>query len=179
MPTGRVTDDYCSLSRQWRIAPSLARMVVALEARARDVFSSQGVRWPGLWIISGFRSRTRQTAVNPLAPDSRHTLCPALAVDLRVGNLPASTTPAEIWVVLGNLWKQLGGRWGGEFGDPNHFEAITVQGGPVVLSRAFSRAPQREVTPILLAPTPVVPQRRAASVPFTRPAPIPPRPSLR
>jgi len=151
----------------------LARMVVALQARARDAFASQGIRFAGLWVISGFRSRTRQAAVNPLAPDSRHTMCPAMAVDLRVGNLPASTTPIEVWSILGNLWKQLGGRWGGQFGDPNHFEAITVGAGPVVTGSTLFSVAGREVPPVLIAPKPVIPQR----IPTIQPQ-IEPRPSL-
>ena len=171
----RVTDDACALSRRWALDPRLAGMVVALQARARDAFASQGIRFPGLWVISGWRSRTRQAGINPLAPDSRHTLCPSMAVDLRVGDLPASTTPTEIWATLGAIWKRLGGRWGGEFGDPNHFEALTVRGGPIA-ARSGTRG---EVTPLLIAPKPIVPQRIAP----TRAIPLRPqirtRPSLR
>ena len=50
----------------------------------------------------------------------------SLAVDLRVGNQPASTTPLEIWSWLGTIWKRVapGGRWGGDFAarDVNHFD---------------------------------------------------------
>ena len=171
----RVTDDACGLSRRWSLDPRLAGMVVALQERARDAFASQGVRFPGLWVISGWRSRTRQAAINPLAPDSRHTLCPSMAVDLRVGDLPASTTPTEIWATLGGIWKSLGGRWGGEFGDPNHFEALTVGGGPIA-ARSGAR---REVTPLLIARPPVVPQRKAVTRAVAIAPQIRTRPSLR
>lgn len=54
----------------------------------------------------------------------------ALAVDLRVGNQPASVTPVEIFGALGSLWKAIvpGGRWGGDFDPPdvNHFDMGTV-----------------------------------------------------
>ena len=98
-------------------------MVVALHERAITTFAGQGLRFPGLFVISGFRTKAAQFDLNPLVPDSLHTRCPALAVDLRVGDFPASTTPAEIWGVLGRLWKGLGGSWGGDFSPPdlNHF----------------------------------------------------------
>ena len=128
MRSARIADDPCSLSRRWILDPTLARMLVALEDRATRIFSAEGLRWPGLYIISGHRSKRRQLAVNPSAPNSRHTLCPSMAADLRVGDLPASTTP-DFWRFLGTLWKAMGGRWGGDFKpqpDPNHFEGITI-----------------------------------------------------
>jgi hypothetical protein len=43
-----------------------------------------------------------------------------------VGDLPASTTPREVWGALGGEWKRLilGARWGGDFTEPdvNHFD---------------------------------------------------------
>lgn len=129
-------------------------MLVALDAWARRVFASQGLRWPGLWVISGYRSPAKQARVNPSNPESLHVECPALAVDLRVGDLPASTT-AEFWPVLGTRWKAMGGTWGGHFPTPdvNHFEILTVRGGPVAGAPLFSRlTTRREVTPISVAP---------------------------
>ncbi len=116
--------DDCGLSRRWRLEPTLAAMLGRLEARAQDAFSAEGLRWPGIFVISGYRSPQRQAQVNPDAPNSLHVRCPALAVDLRVGDLPASSTPLELWSFLGQLWKALGGRWGGDFTprDPNHFD---------------------------------------------------------
>ena len=104
-------------------------MLVTLEAEASQIFSSQGFRWPGLWIISGFRSRRLQSRINPSAEKSRHSFCPSLAADLRVGDLPASTTPTEFWAFLGTLWKAMGGRWGGDFRTPdvNHFDMGLVE----------------------------------------------------
>jgi len=130
MRSSRVGSDACRLSRRWRISPRLADMLVALEARAAQVFSSQGLRWPGVWIISGHRSPRLQASVNPDAPDSLHVRCPAMAADLRVGNLAASTTP-DFWPFLGTIWKAMGGRWGGDFKpkpDVNHFEALGITG---------------------------------------------------
>lgn len=105
-------------------------MLVTLEARAREIFSAEGLRWPGLFIISGFRSQRLQAGINPAAPFSLHTFCPSLAVNLRVGDFAASLTP-EFWPFLATIWKAMGGRWGGDFRpkpDVNHFEmpAVTV-----------------------------------------------------
>ena len=99
-------------------------MLVTLETLAREIFSAKGFHWPGVFIISGFRSARLQAVINPAAPKSLHTRCPSMAADLRVGDLPASTTPTEFWAFLGTLWKSMGGRWGGDFKtpDPNHFE---------------------------------------------------------
>ena len=140
MESSRIGRDACGLSRQWRISFALAGMLVALDTRAAQIFSAQGLRWPGLWIISGYRSPTLQAQVNPRQPASRHRECPALAADLRVGDFPASTTP-EYWRLLGTLWKAQGGRWGGDFPTPdlNHFEVLTVSGGFVASAPAFSR----------------------------------------
>jgi len=107
-------------------------MLVRLDDQARRAFSAEGIRWPGLFIISGFRSLGLQIDINPLAPASLHTRCPALAVDLRVGDLPASLTPPEFWAFLGSRWETMGGRWGGRFTppDPNHFDlkALDIRG---------------------------------------------------
>jgi len=103
-------------------------MVVALDERAHAEFSTQGLRFPGLYIISGYRTPAAQAAVNPAAPNSLHTRCPALAVDLRVGDLPASVTDPVIWGGLGRWWNEMGGRWGGTFTPPdwNHFDLGTA-----------------------------------------------------
>ena len=106
----------------------MAGMVVQLDQWAAGQFSAQGLRWPGLFIISGFRSRILQAEVNPLAPGSLHTKCPSLAVDLRMGDLPATLTTPEMWAFLGEGWRRLGGRWGGFFSPPdyNHFDLPTL-----------------------------------------------------
>lgn len=120
----RVTDDACGLQERWTISPVLAVMLVQLEAELQQVFSSQGLRWPGLFIISGYRSPTLQDKVNPSAPNSRHTICPSMAVDLRMGDEPASITPRLFWEIIGSRWIKNGGRWGGTFNleDLNHFD---------------------------------------------------------
>jgi len=102
----------------------MARMLVQLNRVAEAEFSAAGVRWPGTFIISGYRSPSLQDRINPNAPGSLHTRCPALAVDLRIGDVPASISTREEWQFLGGIWKSLGGRWGGEFSEPdlNHFD---------------------------------------------------------
>jgi len=64
--------------------------------------------------------------------------------------MPASTTP-DFWRFLGTLWKTLGGRWGGDFDDPNHFEILTVGQGPIEISEV---PVARRLIPTL-QPTPV------------------------
>ena len=122
--------DACSLARRWVLAPTLAKMVVELEGVAKDGFAAAGIQWPGLWIISGQRSAAHQASLNPFAPKSRHIECPSLAVDLRVGNVPASITQEEVWRILGDIWEDMGGRWGGNFRTPdlNHFDVDYTRG---------------------------------------------------
>ena len=112
------------LSRRWAIEPALAADVIALDEGLARSFSAEGFRWPGLYIISGHRSPQLQDQLNPSAPNSRHILCPALAVDLRVGDIPASLTDPVIWAKLGRAWQRMGHRWGGVFTPPdfNHFD---------------------------------------------------------
>jgi len=94
-------------------------MVVRLEKQASGEF---GRYWPGLYVISGHRTPAHNFDVGG-APDSLHTRCPALAVDLRVGNV-AGLDNDEVWAILGGMWRLMGGRWGGQFQtpDPNHFD---------------------------------------------------------
>jgi len=154
VPSSKVRDDNaCSLSRRWVLDPGLADMLIRLEARATEIFSAEGLRWPGVFVISGHRSPTLQAVVNPSVPGSLHTRCPSMAVDLRVGDAPASTTATEVWVFLGTLWKALGGRWGGDFRprpDYNHFEALTVRAPPLPpIGVAAPSVPSRR-TPLAL-----------------------------
>ena len=116
--------DACSLARRWTLAPALARRLVALDRDLADEFAAAGIRWPGLWILSGGRSSTHQMQLNPTAPESLHTRCPSLAADLRVGGVPASLTEDLVWNAVGTRWELLGGRWGGRFDPPdlNHFD---------------------------------------------------------
>jgi hypothetical protein len=99
-------------------------MLQKLDGWANEEFAGKGIRWPGLFIISGHRSREMQTFENPDAPNSLHLRCPSLAADLRVGGTPASLTADPIWNWLGTRWRLMGGRWGGQFTvrDENHFD---------------------------------------------------------
>jgi len=92
-------------------------MLVSLEAWADQQLAGKGFRWPGIRIISGQRSENLQAALNPSAPNSLHLRCPSLAADLQVGgvDLSAFSGPDMMWDWLGARWKQMGGRWGGDF----------------------------------------------------------------
>lgn len=131
MRSERVSGDVCGMARRWAISPTLALMLHDLETWAAERLSADvspgGFRWPGVWIISGHRRAPIISDLNPTEPsasNSRHLPCPALAVDLRVGNAPASLTPPTVWQALGTRWETLGGRWGGRFDPPdfNHFD---------------------------------------------------------
>jgi len=83
----------------------------------------QGFRnFPPLFIISGYRDPKLNAEVGGV-PNSLHTVCPSLAADLRVGQIPGVGSD-EIWAMLGGWWRLNGGRWGGTFTkpDPNHFD---------------------------------------------------------
>jgi len=99
-------------------------MNLAVELITMDKFFEREFRgvWPGLKIISGFRTPQRNDAVGGVA-SSRHLLCPSTAADLRVGGVEGLES-AEVWTMLGGYWKLHGGRWGGDFGNPdlNHFD---------------------------------------------------------
>jgi len=131
MRSSSVGSDSCSLSRRWVLNPTLADMLVRLNELAEREVSAQGFRWPGLFIISGYRSFGFQGELNPAAPNSLHTRCPSLAADLRVGDFPASVTPPALWALLGRIWGTLGGRWGGTFAIPdlNHFDLLALDIG--------------------------------------------------
>ena len=115
---------------RWGIADRLALALHALDCRAAQLFESQagGLCWPGIWIISGYRTDPLEPSLNPgtsAAASSFHMVRPALAADLRVGNAPASTTDPSVWAFLGQIWEQqFNVRWGGRFNPPdwNHFD---------------------------------------------------------
>jgi hypothetical protein len=113
-----VGDDACRLSRRWLLDPVLAEGLVALNAWAVRTAAAEGIRWPGVYIISGYRTRTMQASLNPDSPNSRHTACPSLAADLRVGSVPTGTTGDAILDWLGAKWILMGFRWGGMFTNP-------------------------------------------------------------
>ena len=126
MASSRVSSvDACSISRRWLLEPALAHIVVEVEDLAARSMAAEGIRWPGLFIISGHRTARAQTEANPFQAHSLHRRCPSLAVDLRVGDIPATSTPFPVWSFIGDLFKQHGARWGGDFTsttpDLNHF----------------------------------------------------------
>ncbi len=115
----RVGPEWCDLANRWNLDPTLASMLVRLENTAAQEFSRF---WPGLYIISGYRSPSHNADVGGV-PGSFHTRCPSLAADLRIGNV-AGVDTAEIWAILGGMWRLMGGKWGGTFTTPdlNHFD---------------------------------------------------------
>ncbi len=122
-----IARDPCGMVRRWALSPLLASMLLALDGWACGVFSSKGIRWPGLFIVSGYRAQPVVSAFQPALPaaiKSRHRRLPSLAADLRVGHVKATQTPIEVWTFLGLHWERQGGRWGGNFRkpDPNHFD---------------------------------------------------------
>lgn len=127
MRSERVSNDLCGLERRWILDPTLVRMLFDLETWATERMAAEGIRWPGVWVISGHRPRPIQGDLTPgeaPATASRHIWCPSLAVDLRIGNAPASITDPTVWAFLGVRWEIIGGRWGGRFDPPdvNHFD---------------------------------------------------------
>jgi len=97
-------------------------MLVRLEEFATREFRNHSIRWPGLSVVSGYRTPEQNRAVGG-AKDSLHVRCPALAVDLRVGAV-AGLDDQATWAILGGKWRLMGGRWGGTFRTPdwNHFD---------------------------------------------------------
>jgi len=116
--------DACSISRRWLLDPNLAAILLAMESEITRDFSTAGIPWGGLFIISAFRTASHQFEHNPLNPSSKHTRCPSMAVDLRVADLPATTTPDNVWRYIGHIAKSFGLQWGGDFQTPdnNHFQ---------------------------------------------------------
>ena len=115
--------DACDLQRRWLLDARLARNLVSLAAFVEKEFASAGLRGPGLWIISGYRSESEQAQLNPSLPASLHRRCPSLAVDLRLGTTAATVTSPEVWRIIGGKWKLISwGRWGGDFKDQSRFE---------------------------------------------------------
>lgn len=113
----------CGVPERWRLDPLIWRMLLRMDAWASTEFEKAGpfgIPYPGLFIISGYRNRELNDLVGG-APDSRHLQCPSTAADLRFGSVATGLDQA-IWAWFGAKWKLLGGRWGGDFGDENHFD---------------------------------------------------------
>jgi len=113
------------LSRRWLLEPVIAVALVETEAVAQGLFASQGLRWPGIYIISGHRTRSQQEEANPANPSSHHRCCPSLAVDLRVGDIPASVTPPQFFKFIADALAVHGIKWGGDV--PDEFLALLEQ----------------------------------------------------
>jgi len=103
----------------------VAQALMEAEAVAERAFAAEGVRWPGIFILSGHRTKTEQAEVNPASPESHHRCCPSLAVDLRVGDLPASITPPQFFRFIAGALATYNIRWGGD--SPDEFVALLEQ----------------------------------------------------
>jgi len=101
----RIGDDWCGLSRRWKLAPDLAMRLVRMADRAP---------FP-LQIISGYRSPDKQRQLRqegrPAAPVDRstHTSCPATGADVWPGIAVSRVVQAQ----LGEAGTIAGLRWGG------------------------------------------------------------------
>lgn len=128
-PVGK---DACALAQQWGLDQRLAENIVRLEAMAVQRFRVPGtaIQWPGLFVISGFRTEAENAVVGG-STGSRHLRCPSLAIDLQMGSVEGVDS-VEVWQILGGMWEFNGwGRWGGRFSAPpgsvntremNHFD---------------------------------------------------------
>lgn len=116
--------DPCALADRWTLDPTLAGMLVRLQERVREEFRRAGSPYPfpDIYVISGFRTPAHNADVGGV-PNSLHTRCPSMAVDIRVGSV-AGLQNNEILAILGGIWRLMGGRWGGSFRDPDppHFD---------------------------------------------------------
>lgn len=84
--------------------------------------------WPMI-VTSAVRTEAQQLALQrnnpsglPVAASStsRHVL--GRAFDLGFRGYTWRQVPNEYWAQIGRVWEQMGGRWGGRFGDPVHFD---------------------------------------------------------
>ncbi len=125
-----IGDDPCRLSARWLLDPAFARDLVRLNAWSMERFARAGVRSLSLRIISGHRSQALQAEVNPDAPLSLHTRCPAVAADLALGESDPRFTSPQVWAILGGRWKLTTlGRWGGNFCRDTLGIGICTEGG--------------------------------------------------
>jgi len=110
----------CGIPNRWKLDPTLWRMLLSLDASVSLDFQERDIPYPGLWILSGHRTPQENANVGGVS-GSRHLNCPSTAADLRFGSVAGVSAPA-ILALLGANWKWFGGRWGGDFGDENHFD---------------------------------------------------------
>lgn len=96
------------------------------EGQAAAAFLVNALREQGLPAIvtSTRRSAERQRQLiasgQTTAIRSRHLV--GRAMDIGFANVPTAAVPAEWWSFAGLLWERMGGRWGGRFSDPLHFD---------------------------------------------------------
>lgn len=107
--------------------------LAGLDPSGRDVAQAfvawlRASGWPVV-VTSAVRSAAQQAALKAKNPSglpvaspttSRHVL--RRAFDLGFQGYRWQEIPADYWRQMGEVWEYLGGRWGGRFGDPVHFD---------------------------------------------------------
>jgi LAS superfamily LD-carboxypeptidase LdcB len=100
------------------LLPQLARGLAFLQAVAR-------ANGHGLVVTSTRRSRTQQRRLyaDYLAGKSKYPAAPPGSSAHELGRAFDAVIEPRAWQdTYGALWERMGGRWGGRFGDPVHFE---------------------------------------------------------
>jgi len=103
-----------------RVSPELKSVLAVFFGLLRE--HAPGVRWT---ITSAFRSAAQQTALyRKLAPRGMAVAPPGRSKHERGRAVDIVFYPADFAPVAGEVWEELGGRWGGRFKkyDPVHFE---------------------------------------------------------
>lgn len=79
--------------------------------------------FPRLQVTSVRRSRTEQLRLWHNRKNNRYPVAPPGSSKHELGRAFDLVGPPELLAQAGRLWESWGGRWGGRFRDPIHFEA--------------------------------------------------------
>lgn len=105
----------------------------ALDRGGRDAAQAfvaylQRSGWP-IIVTSAVRSVAQQQQLArqnpsglPVAAPERSRHVQRRAFDLGFRGYQWRQVPMEYWRQMGEIWESMGGRWGGRFGDPVHFD---------------------------------------------------------
>lgn len=107
------------------MARGLSSLLPHLRGPAADLVAIGRASGWDLVVVSAYRTKAEQKrlvpgAGLPKATNSRHT--ERRAFDLGIRGVPWRDVDPRLWRELGELWEDAGGRWGGRFGDPVHFD---------------------------------------------------------
>ena len=108
------------------MARGISSLVPWLRGPAADLVAAAREAGWDLVVVSAYRTEAEQRRLKPgpglpKATNSLHVQ--RRAFDLGVRGVPYRQVDPQLWQDLGDLWEQAGGRWGGRFGDPVHFDA--------------------------------------------------------